>query len=157
MDLWIDGGCRNNGYSNAIAATAVVQVLRSPPSLISRRPFYDDPTSQRAELAAAIHALELAVEKQKSIGNHVFMRVTIHTDSKYLHNFETDWYSKWQQNGWKNVKGEPVVNQDLMKEAIRLENIISRHGEVKWIWVPRGQNEVADKAVNEELNDMDYD
>lgn len=155
MNLWIDGGCRNNGHANARAATAVVQELKSGRSLIYRRAFDDHPTSQRAELAAAIQALELAVEKQKVIGGHVFMYVTVHTDSKYLYHFEMDWYKKWQENGWLNAKGMPVVNQDLMKEALTLERTILNHGKVEWIWVPRTKNELADEAVNEELDDME--
>ena len=151
MNLWIDGGCRNNGYTNARAATAVVQELRGH-WLTHRRAFDDHPTSQRAELAAA---LEIAVAKQEVIGGHVFMCVTIHTDSKYLYHFETDWYRKWEQNAWLNVRGEPVVNQDLMKKALALERTILSRGKVDWIWVPRTKNEMADKAVNEELDELE--
>lgn len=155
MDLWIDGGCRNNGYADAVAATAVVQMLKWGTCQVSKRAFRNQPTSQRAELAAATHALELAIEKQKYLGHHVFMRVTIHTDSKYLHNFETDWYDKWERNGWLNARGEAVANQNLMKEAKRLEGIINQHGQVDWIWVPREENGRADEAVNEKLDAME--
>lgn len=119
MKVW-----ENQVYANAIAATAVVQELKWGRKQISRRAFRNQPTSQRAELAASIHALELAIEKQESLNNNVFMRVNIHTDSKYLHDFETDWFDRWEQNGWLNARGEPVANQNLMKEALRFEKII---------------------------------
>ena len=155
MELWIDGGCRHNGYANAVAATAVVQVFRRGRNRITQTPFHDNPTSQRAELAAAIQALQLAIEKQQSLGGDVYMLVTIHTDSRYLYKFETDWYDKWEKNGWLNARGQDVVNQDLMKEALSLESTIRRHGQVTWKWVPRGDNEAADEAVNDELDDME--
>ena len=66
----------------------------------------------------------------------------------------TDWSYKWRDNGWVNAAGRDVVNQDLVKEALELEAAIERYGgEVEYIWIPRAENEEADAAVNDRLDE----
>ncbi len=47
--------------------------------------------------------------------------VTIYSDSAYVVNaFKQKWLDKWQINGWRNSKKEPVANQDLWRELLAL-------------------------------------
>ncbi|WP_400162069.1 ribonuclease HI [Brevibacillus sp. TJ4] len=88
-------------------------------------------TNNRMELTAAIEALRVLKEACK---------VTLHSDSAYLVNcFNQGWYKGWLKNGWKNSKGQPVENQDLWKELLRLMDIhqveyvkVKGHADNKW-------------------------
>ncbi|KAL9630245.1 MAG: hypothetical protein Q9164_006521 [Protoblastenia rupestris] len=163
MDLWVDGGCRNNGYSNAVGAAAVVQVQRWGRDKIytetlSGSRHEPHPTSQRAELAAVVLALQTAINKRDELDDNPRLSVNIHTDSRYAHSCMTEWYDKWENNGWRNARGEKVVNRDLVKKALELERDLLNKACVNWHWVPRDQNEAADKAVNDALDEeMDQD
>lgn len=45
--------------------------------------------------------------------------VTIYTDSAYVSNcYEQRWYKTWNNNGWRNSKGEDVANQELWMQLI---------------------------------------
>ncbi|MFO7262919.1 MAG: ribonuclease HI [Bacillaceae bacterium G1] len=69
-------------------------------------------TNNRMELTAAIEALRQLKRP---------CRVTLYSDSAYLVNaFEQGWLEKWQQNGWRNSKKEPVENQDLWQALLDL-------------------------------------
>ena len=89
-------------------------------------PFTDRPTSQRAELYAIRRALEVTEGSW-----------TIRTDSRYAIGALTEWCHKWRQNGWRNSKGHPVKNQDLIRpiltvldlRAILMEHVKGHSGE----------------------------
>ncbi|KAL8663702.1 MAG: hypothetical protein Q9202_003648 [Teloschistes flavicans] len=153
----VDGGCRRNGCSNAIAAAAVVIHPKwgRTRSWTRRLPSYPPPTSQAAELTAIVYALELARDQYNDCETSPYMRVTITTDSKYAHGCMTEWRHKWVGNGWVNSAGRDVANQELIKEALELEEMIERNGVVAYEWVPRGENGAADQCVNAELDEMD--
>ena len=45
--------------------------------------------------------------------------VTIYTDSAYVSNcYEQQWYKTWNDNGWRNSRGEDVANQELWMQLI---------------------------------------
>ncbi len=45
--------------------------------------------------------------------------VTIYTDSAYVSNcYEQQWYKTWNNNGWRNSRGEDVANQELWMQLI---------------------------------------
>lgn len=159
MKMKVDGGCRRNGYSDAVGAAAVVLFHKSGgwTSWTWTLPDSPTPTSQRAELAAIVHALETARDKTVELDNNPFIKVTIYTDSKYAHGCMTDWSFKWRNNGWINSAGNEVANRDLIEEAIDLEDEIEENGEVKFRWIPRSENQIADGKVNDELNEMEED
>ena len=157
MNMKIDGGCRRNGYSNAIGAAAVV-VLRKYGgwrSWTRDLPSYPTPTSQRAELTAIIFALETALEKVQELNNNPTVRVNIDTDSKYAHGCMTDWSFKWRNNGWINSAGNEVANRDLIEEAVELDGRLENYGKVTYGWIPRAQNSIADQAVGDRLDEID--
>ncbi len=64
MVMFVDGGCRRNGYSNAIGAAACIIINKYGKSQGWYREIstHLNPTSQRAELSALILALETAIE-----------------------------------------------------------------------------------------------
>lgn len=69
-------------------------------------------TNNRMELYAAIAALALLKEP---------CEVELYSDSAYLVNaFNQHWLDNWQRNGWRNSKKDPVENQDLWQELLRL-------------------------------------
>lgn len=69
-------------------------------------------TNNRMELTAAIEALRRLKRP---------CRVTLYSDSAYLVNaFEQGWLEKWQQNGWRTSKKEPVENRDLWQTLLEL-------------------------------------
>jgi len=88
-------------------------------------------TNNRMELNAAIEALSVLKEPCK---------VTLYSDSAYLVNcFQQGWYKGWLRNGWKNSKNQPVENQDLWKELLRLMEIhtvqyvkVKGHADNEW-------------------------
>lgn len=158
MVMFVDGGCRGNGYPGAFGACACYVVKKWGHSETFTqwlqswmRPV---PTNQRAELYAIILALEHAIEERDNLNSNPYMNVTIHTDSKYAHGCMTEWYRKWQNNGFINALGNEVTNRDLIERALELESDILDHGNVTWEWIPRSDNTVADEAVNDEMDKM---
>jgi len=80
-------------------------------------------TNNRMEMLGVIRALE-ALEQQS--------KARIHSDSAYVINcFREQWYVRWERNGWKNSKKEPVENRDLWERMIAFV----RTHDVEWIKV----------------------
>lgn len=80
-------------------------------------------TNNRMEMLGVIRALEALKERCK---------VKVHSDSAYVINcFRDRWYVRWERNGWKNSKKEPVENRDLWERMIEL---VGAH-DVEWIKV----------------------
>lgn len=72
-----------------------------------------DTTNQRMEICAVLQAL-MAL---KVTG----WQVVVHSDSAYVVNaVQQGWLDKWQANGWRNSKKEPVANQDLWLSLLQL-------------------------------------
>lgn len=73
-------------------------------------------TNQRMELQAVIEGIRTAHHYAK---NRPSATYEIYSDSAYLINcYEEQWYVRWEENGWKNSKGETVSNSDLWLELI---------------------------------------
>jgi ribonuclease HI len=68
-------------------------------------------TNNRAEMLAIIKSVQAL--SNRGFFNAADNSLVIHCDSAYIVNaFEDGWIDKWKKNGWKNSKGEDVVNQD---------------------------------------------
>lgn len=158
--FYVDGGCRNNGQPGAFAAAAAVEMLRGGQTITHSRRLPNEtwgkprPTNQRAEITAMIVALETALERYSQLSTSPKMRLRIFSDSRYAVTCMNDWIYKWSGNGWVNAKGSTVVNKELIQEASRLDDEVRRLGTVRYEWVPRSQNQGADRACNEELDEM---
>jgi ribonuclease HI len=156
MKIYVDGGCRGNGKPGSIGAAAAVLTNRWGRSKISTRKlsFYPQPTNQRAEITAIILALEVALQRYEKLHSCPKLKLTIYSDSKYAVGCMTEWVDGWLQNGWKNSRGVEVVNRDLIEEANDLDGRLRDLGKLKYKWIPRGENTVADKACNDCMDEM---
>lgn len=149
MKLYVDGGCRRNGYSNAIGAAAACHKTKWGKYRIRMRDLEGTVTNQRAEILAIILALEFVLDKYENDLNEIpQMDVEIFSDSNYAVNCMNEWIHKWRRNGWTNAAGYPVANQDLIRQASRLYDEVKKIGVVKYTWIPRSENEVADRYCN---------
>jgi len=160
MKIYVDGGCRRNGSPDAIAAAAAVRKERGRRYWHRQQRLDIGATNQQAEITAIILGLEMALQKYRELDSYPQIQVTIYSDSKYAVDCMNVWIYKWVQNGWINSRGESVANQDLIQEASGLDDQVKELGDVKYIWIPRSENDLADKHCNEELdemeNNMDY-
>ncbi|MDR0396496.1 MAG: ribonuclease HI [Oscillospiraceae bacterium] len=69
-------------------------------------------TNNRMEIQAAIEALS-ALQRP--------CEVELYSDSAYVvRAFTQKWLDQWQRNGWKTSTKQPVLNQDLWLELLRL-------------------------------------
>ena len=116
--VYTDGACSGNpgpgGWAWAVAPDGEPNASGGEPST----------TNQRMELRAALEALRTLSPSGE--------RIRVISDSLYVVKCFTDkWYVKWERNGWRNSKREPVANPDLWKPLIEFE----RTGNVEWGWV----------------------
>jgi ribonuclease HI len=142
--VYVDGACSNNGRPGAVAGYGCYFPLNdyriSRPLLPRTQP----QTNQRAELMAAIVALEEFPDRHDRS-----VILTVRTDSTYCINCARDWVQGWKKNGWKTSKGGDVENSDLI---IRLHHLCEeRRGRLVWEHI-RGHsgdvgNEIADQLA----------
>lgn len=144
--IYCDGACSGNQFrKNKGGWGAVITYNGNVKEIYGGE---RDTTNQRMELTACIHALE---EIQVENAN-----VDIYSDSAYLTNcMNQKWYEKWQRNGWRNAKKEPVENKDLW---IHLLTLLAKHT-VTFNKV-RGHsgielNELADKLAQRGISELD--
>ena len=106
--VYTDGACQGNpgpgGWAWAIAPEGSVRGSGGEART----------TNQRMEVQAVLEAL-------RAHRHHPVGSITVVSDSTYVVNcFRDRWWVRWQQNGWKNSKKEPVANTDLWKPLIEL-------------------------------------
>ena len=73
-------------------------------------------TNQRMEITAVLEAL-------RSLGGRAGSPRTVRvvSDSTYVINcFRDGWWKRWERNGWRNAKKQPVANADLWRPLIEL-------------------------------------
>lgn len=81
-------------------------------------------TNQQMEIRAALEALKALGGAGRPI--HVI------ADSTYVVNcFRDRWWVRWEDNGWRNSKRQPVANAELWKELLALV----KANTVTWGWV----------------------
>ncbi|RWS01320.1 hypothetical protein B4U79_13335, partial [Dinothrombium tinctorium] len=111
QNVFIDGACKGNGSEEAKASYACWWGPKHP---LNKSGLVGSPASnQRAELTAAIVALETAVENDINA-------LRLISDSSYLVKALNEWLPLWIKNGWKNTKGEPIANKDLFEKIYQL-------------------------------------
>lgn len=115
--MYTDGGCSKNGTEAAVGGMGVY--IENCPVLSISEPLLTStasPTNQRAELGAMILALKFAFGWMSHMDECCV--ILIYTDSMYVKKGLEEWSATWQQNGWKNNKGQPVANQDQWQDAV---------------------------------------
>jgi ribonuclease HI len=81
-------------------------------------------TNQRMELQAVLEALRALPIADEPID--------VVSDSTYVvHCFRDRWWVRWQANGWRNAKKQPVANDDLWRPLVELVN----GHDVRFRWV----------------------
>ena len=153
-----DGGCRNNGYSNACAAFGV---FFGPDSQYNTCGLLH-PSLRQTSIRAEIHALEQALVIVQSIlqdsanSDLEVTEVYFATDSEYLVNCLTRWMPGWKQNGGRKADGKPVAHfkvlEALSDETDCLVNLWNEPIYCRLWHVPRSHNEQADHLVKRALN-----
>ncbi|MGI6317434.1 MAG: ribonuclease HI [Firmicutes bacterium] len=123
VSIYTDGACKGNPGPGGWAAVLIYNHYEKEIYGGERHT-----TNQKMELKAAIEGLKALREP---------CEVDLFSDSAYLINaFKLGWLEKWQHNGWKTAAREPVDNQDLWRELLKL---CSYH-RVQWIKV-RGHSD----------------
>lgn len=110
------------------------------------------PTNQRAELVAIINAFRLLKEQLREESRIPRLDIEIFSDSKYAIGCMTEWAYKWERNGWRHSDGTPVANWKLIKRTLDLEDEFLDFARVKYTWIPRSENVVADELCNEAMD-----
>ena len=106
--IYTDGSCDVNPGGNGGYAAIIIKDKK--PFIISG--YEPKTTNQRMELKAALEAIRVC-DKTSDID--------LYSDSAYMCNtFNNNWIGTWLKNGWKNSKGEPVANRDLIEELLNL-------------------------------------
>lgn len=156
MNMYVDGGCRGNGRPGAFGVAAAVNKLKwgRQKWWTEKLPGQMVPTNQRAEIFAIILGLRNALERHRNLIMNPRLRLTIYSDSKYAIGCMTEWVHKWTQNGWRNAAGSPVANQDLIRHALWLEDQVKRKGSIKYVYIPRENNQEADRRCNELMDQI---
>ena len=118
VTLYTDGACSGNpgpgGWGSILLYKGAEKELSG---------YAEETTNNRMELMAVIKGLNAITEPCK---------VTVYTDSAYVHNaFKKGWIIAWQANGWKTASKDDVKNQDLWKQLL---NHTKTH-QVKWVKV----------------------
>ena len=118
ITVYTDGACSGNpgpgGWAWAVAPDGEPHASGGEMST----------TNQRMELRAVLEAL------QTFGGDPVALEVV--SDSTYVVNcFRDGWWVRWEKNGWKNSKKQPVANADIWKPIVDLV----RGADVRFRWV----------------------
>ena len=98
-------------------------------------------TNQRMEITAVLEAL-------RALGGVRNAARPIHvvSDSTYVVNcFRDRWYVRWEANGWRNAKRQPVANADLWRPLVELV----RAGDVTFRWVKGHSGDRLNDLVDE--------
>ncbi|MEX6429084.1 MAG: ribonuclease H family protein [Ferrimicrobium sp.] len=114
--IYTDGACRGNpGPGGWAWFEPLSRAHDSGGELVT--------TNQRMELMAVLQAL-------RSHAGDVLIR----SDSTYVVNcFRQAWWKKWESNGYRNSKGEPVANSDLWQPLI--DQVVRAGRRVTFEWV----------------------
>lgn len=107
MLVYTDGACSGNpgpgGWAWAVAPTGTPSGSGGEAAT----------TNQRMEIRAALEAL-IALRGERA-------PIIVVSDSTYVVNcFRDRWWARWQANGWRNAKKQPVANADLWRPLVAL-------------------------------------
>jgi ribonuclease HI len=153
----LGGACYGNGKPWAQAASGVYFGPWSRHNFSEE--LEDGPqTNQRAEINAAIIALDKVKEllDQEKLDTSLVLLVT---DSQYVVDAMTQHIYKWQDNRWRNARGQEVVNKEDFEELDELIDELEDDYEVfvKFLWVPKEDNDDADEMARQAAGFYDDD
>ncbi|PKM88244.1 MAG: ribonuclease HI [Firmicutes bacterium HGW-Firmicutes-12] len=118
VKIYTDGACSGNPGPGGWAA--ILMYNEKEKELWGSELFT---TNNRMELTAALQGMK-ALKYPCTI--------KLYSDSAYLVNaFNNGWLHKWQLNGWKTARKDPVENQDLWQELLK-QSLLH---DIEWIKV----------------------
>ncbi len=118
IEIYTDGACSGNPGPGGYGAILIYGRHRKEVS-----GGFAETTNNRMEIYAAIAGLEILREP---------CEITLYSDSSYLVNANRqNWIGRWQRNGWRKVDRKPVVNADLWKRLIALQET----HRIEFVWV----------------------
>ena len=150
-EIKVHGNCRGENS----AAAVVVYNRNHVKTIVFPLKASSPPTTKlRAEIIAIGLALEQVILRHRQSRTGPLLEITIETSSKNALDCLTVQSPKWERNGWMNVKGTKVANQDVLQMALDWEREVRKRGTLVYGWVPIAENQDAEKAVKEELDMM---
>ena len=111
--MYIDGSCIRNGTSKALTSYWLFWGDKHPWNCSHPLPQDNTATNNKAELAAAVKAIQVARE-------HNLEKLIVYSDSNYVTQEVTEWIYKFKENGWKTASGEDVKNKEIWIELANL-------------------------------------
>jgi ribonuclease HI len=128
IEIYTDGAVSGNPGGPGGAAAVIKDYLVEETKVIGK--FSNDTTNQRMELQGVIIGLNKVLDDHTVITRGLdFTDIKIYSDSAYfIRAFNEGWLDKWQRNGWKNAKKEPVANQDLWEKILQLKKQLELQG-----------------------------
>jgi len=120
--VFTDGSCINNGKKNSTGAIGIFFGDNDPDNIGQAIVNENDIkiTNQTMELIACVQALKTVNDKiNKGLKVEA---IYVCTDSSYVINSVTKWYTEWVKNDWKNNKGEEIKNKELIKILFELKS-----------------------------------
>lgn len=142
-NVYTDGSCDQGSASSATTNGGWAFIVTDEQNVIlfTDSAFEPNTTNNRTEMLAIIKSVDSMSEK--GFFNTEGNCLTINCDSAYIVNaFEDGWIDKWKKNGWKNSKGEDVVNQDYWNLLIEQKSEYN----IKFKKVKRRSNPFAKKV-----------
>lgn len=142
-NVYTDGSCDQGSASSATTNGGWAFIVTDEQNVIlfTDSAFEPNTTNNRTEMLAIIKSVDSMSEK--GFFNTEGNCLTINCDSAYIVNaFEDGWIDKWRKNGWKNSKGEDVVNQDYWNLLIEQKSEYN----IKFKKVKRRSNPFAKKV-----------
>jgi ribonuclease HI len=114
IQIYADGGCRNNQSKENIGGYGVVLNLNLGQIVKELKGATRNTTNNIMELTSCIKGLEAI--KDKNIKTEVIM------DSQYVITGMNQWVDNWIKKGWRKADKKPVENQELWQRLVRLKN-----------------------------------
>ncbi|MDO9287297.1 MAG: ribonuclease H [Thermodesulfovibrionales bacterium] len=106
-------------------------------------PGYKGATNNQMELYACKQALK---EAQKLYALHLFKKIVIFTDSRYVaDNYKTALFN-WSRNKWRGRDNRPVLNADIWKDIIKC--VRKTNHIVEFEWIKGHSKNIHNKAVD---------
>ncbi len=114
IQVYADGGCRNNQKSNNIGGWGAVLSFNCNQKIKEIKGSAINTTNNIMELTSCIKALETI--KDKTIRTEVIM------DSQYVISGINQWVDNWIKKGWRKADKRPVENKELWQRLVELKN-----------------------------------
>ena len=123
--IFTDGGCINNGRKNAKAAFSVhfTEDQDSPFYKFNTTEMIKDPSNNKAELSGIKKVFAILFSNINLFKNN---EIFICTDSMYSIKCIDTWSKNWVKNNWKNAKGEPVKNKEIIMDILNYKKDIEK-------------------------------